>query len=436
MLLIAATLLGTALAARPEAAAFVDSDDGRFRCHHDADGAALCDIVLPALQDAWAAQVDRIGFRAPVSDGQRGGNEAIDVYLLREGTGGAGGAYVACDGDDLSTPEETCTDSARGDGYSSDSAYIVIDPGTESDALGGYAHHEFNHVLQYATDFEEPFLSVWEGTAVAAEYWTDPAMVLDPGPVADYQAVPWASAVLHDGYFLDEEYDLWSYYEYGAMVWMRWLDERHFDGTGAAGPALWDAMANDPGENEPDVLDAWTELGGDWREDMVDFAISRGRFGTEQGPAWLGELGDSAAITTWAPLSDSGAATVTFELYPLGAGYLEVTLESGRDYWIVHDRIDAYFEWGVVNDPDGVFVNADRHAGINLRGPGTIRLVLVDLGHPTLDADSKKVNETSPARVDLQRDDSCASQFGAFAALFGAAGLYRWRATREPRRTP
>ncbi len=431
MLLSALLLFPAAMAARPAAVAYVDSADGRFRCHHGANGAALCDIVLPALDEAWAAQVDGLGFQAPIPDGVRGGSNAVDVYMLSEGTGGAGGAYVACDGDDLATPEETCDDATWGDGFSSDSAYIVIDPATDTDALRGYAHHEFNHVLQYATDFGEPFLSVWEGTAVAAEYWTDPAMVLDPGPVADYQAVPWASAVLHDGYFLDEQYDLWSWYEYGAMVWVRWLDERHFDGTGGAGPALWEALANDPIDNEPDVLDAWSMLAGDWREDMVDFAVSRGRFGTERGPAWLAELGDSAAITTWTPMGDSGSSRENFELYPLGTAYIELTLDTGRNYWIVHDRIDYNFAWAVVDDPDGVYVDAERYSGINLRGPGTIRLALVDLGSVTLDADDDKVNEIDTARVDLYRDESCGSHFGAFAGLLGAAGLFRWRATRR-----
>jgi len=429
-------LVAAALAARPEAAAHVDSADGRFRCHHGDGAAALCDIVLPALDEAWAAQVDGLGFRSPVSDGARGGSDALDVYMLPEGTGGAGGAYVACDGDDLATPEETCTDSTSGDGYASDSAYIVIDPRTDTAALRGYAHHEFNHVLQYATDFEEPFLSVWEGTAVAAEYWTDPGMALDPGPVADYQAVPWASAVLHDGYFLDEKYGLWSYYEYGAMLWVRWLDERHFDGTGAAGPALWDALANDPGDNEPDVLDAWSEIAGDWREDMVDFAISRGRFGTAEGPEWLAELGDGAAISAWEALGNEGTTVTSVDLYPLGAAYFEVTLSDDRQRWLNHDRLEQNFAWAVVSDPGGIAAASDRYASIDVRGPGTVRLALVYLGGQQFDADSGDRDDIVASTVVLNTDTSCSSQFGAFAGLFAAAGLFRWRATRSPARTP
>ena len=280
--------LSIAVAARPDAAGFVDSPTRPVRCHHLEGQAALCDTILAAVEEAWDAQVDGLGFPAPPADAGRGGSDALDVYLTHDGTGGAGGAYVICDGEETAP----CVDLVADDGLASTATYVVIDPDTDAGVLRGYAHHEFNHVLQYALDFEEPVLDVWEGTAVAAEAWTDPEMVLDPGPIDDYQQNAWVSPILQDGYWLLDEYDKNTWYEYGATVWVRWLDARHGDGHGSIGPALWRAMANDPGDNEPDVLDAWAELAGaDWRDELPDFARARARLGTDDAPAWASSLG-------------------------------------------------------------------------------------------------------------------------------------------------
>jgi hypothetical protein len=313
-------LLQTALAARPEAAGFVDSTTVAVRCHHLDGQAALCDPVLAAVEEAWAAQVDGLGFPAPPPDAGRGGSDALDVYLTHDGTGGAGGAYVTCDG----AAQEPCADLVAGDGLASTPTYVVIDPDTATEDLRGYAHHEFNHVLQYAIDFEEPFLDVWEGTAVAAEAWTDPDMVLDPGPIDDYQRNPWVSALLQDGYWLEEQTGRVTWYEYGATVWVRWLDERHGDGAGSIGPALWLAFANDPGANEPDVLDAWTTLAGtDWRDELPDFVRMRARLGTEDAPAWATSLGVRGQVR-WEEDSErlDGRWVASRSLQPLGMAFV------------------------------------------------------------------------------------------------------------------
>ncbi len=316
-------LLNVAWATRPEAAGFVDDATEPIRCHYLDGQAALCDVVLPALDAAWAAQVDRIGFATPLPDAGLGGSDNLDVYLTHDETGGAGGAYVICDGEETAP----CVDAAADDGKQSTPTYIVIDPDTPVDELPRFAQHEFNHVLQYATAFEEPFLDVWEGTAVAAESWTNPDYPLDPGPIADYQATPWASALLQDGYWLDEEFGLWSYYEYGATVWVRWMDARHGDGAGSLGPALWAAMANDPGPNEPDLLDAWDTLGGDWRDELPDFVRMRATLGTDAAPDWAAGLDESAQVP-WEPVAAAGDWQPRHALWPLGMAFVRVRLDG------------------------------------------------------------------------------------------------------------
>ncbi len=110
MLLLAGTV--SVFAAHPEAAGFVDGTGHPLRCHYLDGLAALCDVVLPALDEAWTVQVDGLGFAPPLADGGLGGSDALDVYLTHDGTGGAGGAYVICDGEEA----DPCMDAVAGDG--------------------------------------------------------------------------------------------------------------------------------------------------------------------------------------------------------------------------------------------------------------------------------------------------------------------------------
>ncbi len=425
-MLLAWTL--SAFAARPDAVAFVDGSGHPIRCHHLEGQAALCGVVLAALDEAWSVQVDGLGFAAPLPDGGLGGSDALDVYLAHDGTGGAGGAYVICEGDEA----DPCVDAVAGDGRASTPTYIVIDPDTPAADLRGYAHHEFNHVCQYATDFEEPFLAVWEGTAVAAEHWTDPTAPLDPGPIADYQVTPWASAVLQDGYWLDETYGIWSWYEYGATVWVRWMDERHGDGAGSLGPALWQAFANDPGENEPDVLDAWDTLGGDWRTDLPDFVRMRARLGTDTQPEWAKSLGVGARI----PWEDGATGRVdgewnaSHELFPLGAVFarfehdgnaLSATLADAESFVLVD--LDA---------PDGT--PAADH--LEFSEAGTVHFAMVSVPGDGFDADDALTGATATLLFGEPSDCGCASAgpgvpWGVLLSVSGAGAAARARPGRR-----
>ena len=358
-------------------------------CHAIAGAESQCAVVLAAIDEAWLVQVEQLGFNAPLPDGGLGVDDGLDVYLSHFETGGAGGAYVTCDGQGAD-----CTDFQAGDGLASTPSFIVIDPELDDATLRRYCHHEFNHVLQYATDFEEPFLDLWEGTATAAETWTDPTAMLDQPPLLDYQNYPWVSAVLQDGYWLDDEYGIWGYYEYGAVLWVMWMDQRWGDGNGSVGPALWAAVANDPGENEPDLLDAWDSVAGSWREDVLVFAADRGTFGTDQEPAWLTAFGGAPEV----PVTQLGSAQSYIDvgpLYPLGMQYIDVTF-SENSAGSVGVQSDTDVRLVPVAIPEGATASSDSDSKIvSVDGGGTYRFAAVYVPGKAFDADTVLQSQTA-----------------------------------------
>jgi len=373
-------LLTPSLAARPTGTDSEDSFEGRVRCHwKDAAYQDLCDDVLVYAEEAWSAQVDDIGFRAPRDDLGEGGSSALDVYL--KSAGGPGIAWVECDGG-----EPECSDSDTADGFAGSPAFIVIDHDTDPDQLREFVHHEFNHVLQYATDYAEPFLSVWESTAVAAERWTDPTWTTSASNLGDYQWYPWASAVLQDGYQLDEQYGIWAYYEYGAVAWMWFLDRSVGDGQGAAGPLLWEALAQEGVGSEPDVLDAWEELTGDWRSSMVDFAGWRAQLGGEHGAEEAAFAGDDAIVAVEGVARTGDTLSPSWPPYPLGTSYWTLVGDAG-DTLTLDLESPADTEWALVVS-DGASVTSARAMTLQVTLSGDAATVgVVNLGPEGMDAD-------------------------------------------------
>ena len=258
---------------RPESVGSIVSAVWPIRVHWTADGYQdSAAIALEAAELAWQVQVDELGFAAPVLPDEADGPE-LDIYLADLGAW-EGYAWA---------PNQV--DHQAGDGRMGAPAYIGIDRDLPVDWLPSYVAHEFSHVLQYATDFNEASVNIWEATAVAAQQWT---LGLTDGmwdvDVPDFQATPWAPVLLGDGYGLQ---DYWSvsdsYYEYGAAAWILALDAELGDGAGSIGPALWEAAAGEGPGNEPDVLDAVAELAGGSLADALD-VIARRRWRGEGLP--------------------------------------------------------------------------------------------------------------------------------------------------------
>ena len=329
--LISAQLLAGWL---PNSTGFQDSDTHPIRCHYEMEeDADRCGMVLGAVEAAWTAQVDEIGFPAPVPDG----DGLLDVYLHVDP---AGGAYAWCG---------TNPDVDDKDGRSGCAAIIAIDREIPDKILPWYLAHEFNHTLQWAIDFNEGSLPVWEGTATAAEVWTDDSrFVIDKAYVDDFQATPWLG-LLGDGNFLWDEYEIWSYTEYGSALWIQYLDTEYGDGRGSGGLALWLALAQEGLPNNPDVLDGVESLTGDWRDALMDFSLLRTRIGTLAAPEWSKYLDDQGVLVPDARLAAAeGLLTPVTQPYETGAVFWVLTdLPANRDISL---RVDGEEEgeWGVL----------------------------------------------------------------------------------------
>jgi MYXO-CTERM domain-containing protein len=373
-----------AVAARPASVGWVDGTAGRARCHHDrAADADLCKKVAAWAEQALAVQVDALGFRAPLPDAGLGGTDALDVYLS-ETAGGAGSAFVTCDG-------AVCTDADPTDGVAAAPAYVVIDPRTDVAELPHYVHHEIDHVLQYATDFAERSLCFWEGTAAAAERWTDPSWSTIPEDLVDYQRAPWASAVLHDGYYLEEAHGIvagGSGYEYGCAAWIFWMDATHGDGAGGIGPKLWELSAQEGPGDEPDVVDAWATVAGGFEASMLAFAAERARIGTTAGPAWAAFAGEAAYAWREPPIATLPATVVPTEPpYPLGTSYFDVEARSGERLQLALEA-DPAVRWGlaaVEASAASIIVATTLEHAVLADGPVTA--AVVNLGPVGFDGD-------------------------------------------------
>lgn len=375
-------LLLPAALARPADLGSVDDTVHPIRCHWERpEDEARCATILTYASLAWDVQVDTIGFAAPLPDAGEGGSDALDIYFGVSETSGAGEAWVDCDGGD-----GTCLDVDPADGLAAAPSYVVIDARLDDASLPGFVVHEFQHTTQYATDYAEPFLSVWEGTAVSCEMWTLPDVPPSADDVGDYQATPWMSAVLQDGYFLWDEYAIDSWYEYGAMVWVRWFDARYGTGDGTAAAELWRTMSQEGYATEPDVLDAWqTIAGAPWQDEFLQFAADRARMGEDGAPEWLAFAGEQGIVAR-DPVPSVGA--VEAELYPLGAVYYDVDVAMGDTLDVTIDG-DPSVDWGLVFVEEGATetIVAGTEASYTAQLDAGVTVGVVNLGSPGMDAD-------------------------------------------------
>ncbi|RYC14794.1 MXAN_6640 family putative metalloprotease [Nocardioides zhouii] len=115
---------------------------------------------LAVMDSVWSTIVDQLGYRAPLTDGTRGGSPLFDVYLKDLG----GDIYGFCAG-------EKRVKKRTGSGYcvlDNDFAAAQFPTGTPTDNLVVTAAHEFFHAVQYAYDYaEDPWMM--EATATWME---------------------------------------------------------------------------------------------------------------------------------------------------------------------------------------------------------------------------------------------------------------------------
>ncbi len=365
---------------RPTSIGSIDSDVVPVRCHWSrAADEDRCPAILEQAADAWAAQIDRAGFTDPLPDS----DGLVDIYLTTEYT--KGGAYT----------DGTWVDEVEGDGRNGCSAYIAIDYHITDEEMPGYVVHEFNHVLQYAYDFWEPTYMIWESVASAAEEWTYPDVGVYTDYVIDFQRDPWMG-LLGDGYFMADEYLIFSYYEYGGSIWALHLDEEWGDGIGGGGAALWEAASNEGWTNEPDVMDAYDTVSGDWQQALLEFSAARARMGGPNAPSWADWEGSGFHIGTEADLTAGDLpTTVVPEIgpYQTGVTYVSVSgVPSGKAVaWSVSttSAASADLRWGSVAVQGATEQLSSTGSGsFDADGSsGEIIVGVVNMGPPDFDGD-------------------------------------------------
>ncbi|GAB6986269.1 MXAN_6640 family putative metalloprotease [Nocardioides pyridinolyticus] len=155
------------------------------------------------------------GYRAPKSDGTRGGNDLLDIYL--QNLGGQG-LYGYCDTDSAPT----------GDGPWDAPAYCAFDNDyreftshTPLENLQVTAAHELFHAVQFAYDYLE---DVWfmESTAT----WAEDEVFDDVDDNVQYLR---SSPLKQPAVPLDKDAGLRVY---GGWIFFRYLTERHPDAEG------------------------------------------------------------------------------------------------------------------------------------------------------------------------------------------------------------
>jgi hypothetical protein len=179
---------------------------------------AQASLTLTTLEQVYAAEVGARGFRAPLSDGAKGGDARTDVYLAQLGNRRLYG-YCSSDQPDRGTARAVF-------GYCVlDNDYATGEFGSRNtpvENLQVTAAHEFFHAVQFAYDWrEDPWLM--EGTAAWMEDEVydsvdDNRQYLPQSP----QSFP----------YVPLDYSSSSYLPYGAWVFWTFLSE--WTGPGAA----------------------------------------------------------------------------------------------------------------------------------------------------------------------------------------------------------
>jgi hypothetical protein len=182
-----------------------------FCVHYSASSVspAWATTTATTLEQVWAVEVDRLGFRRPVPDG----DGLFDVYLQDL----SAGFYGAC------APAQTASQSTASCLFDDDFAAAQFGGAAPYDSLRVTASHEFFHVIQFAYDTHE---DTWfmEGTAV----WAEEQVF---GGINDYVQYLEHSAIPRPRVPADYSGGTGSdlYFRYGAVLFWKFLAEFFHD---------------------------------------------------------------------------------------------------------------------------------------------------------------------------------------------------------------
>lgn len=165
---------------------------------------------LAVMDSVWSVIVDQMGYRAPLTDGVKGGSPLFDVYLKDLG----GDIYGFCAGEDR-------VKKRTGSGYcvlDNDFAAAQFPNGTPTDNLTVTAGHEFFHAVQYAYDYaEDPWMM--ESTAT----WMEERIATAVNDNRQY--FPWSQ--IYAPYIPLDAFSRNAGYQYGNWVFWEYLSTQY-----------------------------------------------------------------------------------------------------------------------------------------------------------------------------------------------------------------
>lgn len=165
---------------------------------------------LAVMDSVWSTIVDQMGYRAPLTDGTKGGSPLFDVYLKDLG----GDIYGFCAG-------EKRVKKRTGYGYcvlDNDFAAAQFPNGTPTDNLVVTAAHEFFHAVQYAYDYaEDPWMM--EATAT----WMEERIATQVNDNRQY--FPWSQ--IYAPYIPLDAFSRNAGYQYGNWVFWEYLSTKY-----------------------------------------------------------------------------------------------------------------------------------------------------------------------------------------------------------------
>jgi len=341
-----------------------------FLIHYDTSGVDACfqanvDVspadgvpdymneFLDIFEYVWEYEVEFLGYREPLTDNGRGGDNRLDVYLTDLGTGVYGYTVPDPDSDYYQMP-----------------GYIEIDNDFAGTQYGGSiatvlqaarvtAAHEFFHAIQYAYDESEfdydnisdpnSYKPWWlEATAT----WMEDVVYDD---VNDYLVyLPFFFGFPHMGLgTFSYVYGPRAYHPYGACVWPIYLSEKY--GVDMI-REIWEGCATVPGYNTLDVTDSLLRFqSSSFEKSFLEFAVWNTKVGEYADPDSSYDEGELF------PFPDTSVGIGTLSSIPLEFGGIGIPPEHlGVNYIVINT---TYENGGIGIDFDGVdLADAGWHA--------------------------------------------------------------------------
>lgn len=333
---------------RPSMTDSIVSPGGRFLVHYDtrgqhavapvdADGNGVPDYVqeVAATFDAtWTLQIDHLGYRVPLDDG----DGRFDVYIQQLGTRGVYGQ----------TWPEKLPDSVT-------AAYLTVDNNYTDriyatrglDGLHVTVAHEFFHAVQFAYNARK--LSWWhEATAT----WMEDVAYDDVNDYFQYTRFVLESPAVS----LDWQPSLADGHQYGACVYVHYLDQtfgrrtvrQTWEGLGKRNSTVYDIRTLDP------VMPA-----GGFSETLAGYVISNYFTGTRfrEGFYEEGVFYQPAAAVRTVALTVSDQASGSGTVDHLASEYIQVLTKGLRgglraDFDLAGEG--SWQFWAMLIDTDGV----------------------------------------------------------------------------------